>query len=64
MLQEGYKLKGNYAANNKCEQSFSGESDNSEYLDETYSITSANDCSETTSIKQVPRFLYYRKVIS
>jgi len=48
MLQEGYKLKENYVANNKCEQSVSGASDNSEYLDETYSITNANDCSENT----------------
>jgi hypothetical protein len=48
MLQEGYKLKENYVSNNKCEKSVSGASDNSEYLDETYSITSAIDCSENT----------------
>jgi hypothetical protein len=46
MLQEVYKLKGNYVSNKKCEQSVSGASDNSEHLDETYSITNANDCSE------------------
>ena len=51
MLQEDYKLKENYVANNKCVQSVSGASDNSEYVDKTYSITNANDCSETTSIK-------------
>jgi len=48
MLQEDYKLKENYVANNKCERSVSGASDSSEYLDETYSITNANDCSENT----------------
>jgi hypothetical protein len=48
MLQEGYKLKGNYVSNNKCEQIVSGASDNSEYLDKTYLITNANDCSENT----------------
>ena len=48
MLQKGYKLKGNYVSNNKCEQSVSDASDNSEYLDGTYSITNANDCSENT----------------
>jgi hypothetical protein len=46
MLQEGYKLMENYVSNNKCEQSVRGASDNSEYLDETYSIKNANDCSE------------------
>jgi DNA/RNA endonuclease YhcR with UshA esterase domain len=55
MLQEGYKLKKNYVSNNKCEQSVSGG---------TYSITNANDFSETTSIEQVPRFLCYKKDIS
>ena len=34
--------------NNKCEQSVNGASDNSEYLDKTYSITNANDCSENS----------------
>jgi len=48
LLQEGYKLKKNYVSNNKCEKNVSGASDNSEYLDETYSITNANDCSENT----------------
>jgi hypothetical protein len=56
MLQEGYKLKENYVSNNKREQNVSGASDNSKYLDKTYSITNANYRSETTSIKQVPRF--------
>jgi len=36
MLEEGYKLKENYVPNNKCEQSVTGASDNSEYLDKTF----------------------------
>jgi hypothetical protein len=44
----GYKLKENYLSNNKCEQSVSGASANSEYLDKTHSITYANDCSGNT----------------
>ena len=48
MLEEGCKLKENYVSNNKYEQSVSGASNNSEYLDKTYSITYANDCSEDT----------------
>ena len=48
MLEEGYKLKKNYVPNNKCEQSVNDASDNSEYLDKTYSITHANDCSENS----------------
>jgi hypothetical protein len=42
MLEEGYKLKANYVSNNKCEQSVSSASDNSECLDKIYSITYAN----------------------
>jgi hypothetical protein len=41
-------LKEDYISNKKCEQSVSGASDNSEYLDKTYSITYANDCSGNT----------------
>jgi len=48
MLEEGCKLKENDVSNNKYEQSVSGASNNSEYLDKTYSITYANDCSEDT----------------
>jgi hypothetical protein len=48
MLQEGYKLKENYVSYNKCELSVGGASDNSEYVDETFSTTNANDCSENT----------------
>jgi hypothetical protein len=48
MLEEGYKLKENYVSKNTCEQSVSSASDNSEYLDKTYSITYANECSKNT----------------
>jgi len=48
MLEKGYKLNENYVSNNKCEQRVSDASDQSEYLDKTYSISYANDCSENT----------------
>ena len=38
----------NYVSNNKSEQSVSGESDNRNFFDKTYSISYANVCSENT----------------
>jgi exonuclease III len=48
MLEEGHKLNGDYVSNNEYEQSVSGASVHSEYLEETYSISYAKDCSENT----------------
>ena len=57
MLEEVYQLKENYVSNNKGEQSVSGASDNSDYLDKTYSISYANDCSENTLLSDSSNIL-------
>ena len=57
MLEESYKLKGNYVSINKCDKGVSGASDNSEYLGKTYSITYANDCSENTLLSDSSNIL-------
>ena len=57
MLEESYKLKENYVSINKCDKGVSGASDNSEYLDKTYSITYANDCSENTLLSDSSNIL-------
>jgi len=57
MSMESNKLKEIYASINKCDKGVSGASDNSEYLDKTYSRTYANDCSENTLLSDSSNIL-------